>query len=131
MGRTGYTLGLTASLPLYDGGQRRADVDAAHARQQRAEADALQVRQTVDQQVATAWLTLGTATAQVQAASAGVKAALEAYDLAKLRYDAGKSVSVERLDALSTLTRAQGSLAQAKAGLVIARAQLQAAIGSS
>lgn len=131
MGRTGYTLGLTASLPLYDGGQRRADVDAAHARQQRAEADALQVRQTVDQQVATAWLMLGTATAQVQATGTGVKAAQEAYDLAKLRYNAGKSVSVERLDALAALTRAQGALAQAKSDLLIARAKLQAALGAS
>lgn len=131
VGRTGYTLGLTASLPLYDGGQRRADADAAQARQQRAEADALQVRQTVDQQVATAWLMLGTATAQVQAAGTGVKAAQEAYDLAKLRYDAGKSVSVERLDALAALTRAQGALAQAKADLIVARAKLQAALGAS
>ncbi len=129
VGRTGYTLGLTASLPLYDGGLRRADVDAARARQQRAEADALQVRQTMDQQVAMAWLTLGTATAQVQAANVGIKAAQEAYDLAKLRYNAGKSVSVERLDALAALTRAQGALAQAKAGLVVAHAQLQTALG--
>lgn len=131
VGRTGYTLGLTASLPLYDGGQRRADVDAAQARQQRAEADALQVRQTVDQQVATAWLMLGTATAQVQAANVGVKAAQEAFDLAKLRYDAGKSVIAERLDALAALTRAQGAVAQAKAGLVIARSQLLVAVGQS
>lgn len=129
VGRAGYTIGLTASLPLYDGGQRRADADGARFRVERAQADALQVRQTVDQQVATAWLTLGTATAQVQAAALGVTSAQEAYTLAELRYRGGKSVAVERLDALSALTRAQGSLAQAKAGLIIARAQLQAALG--
>ncbi len=131
VGRTGYTLGLTASLPLYDGGQRRADVDAAQARRLRAEADALQVRQTVDQQVATAWLMLGTATAQVQAANEGVRVAQEASDLANLRYDAGKSVIAERLDALAALTRAQGAVAQAKAGLVIARSRLLTALGRS
>lgn len=129
IGRAGYTVGLTASLPLYDGGQRQADVDGASARLERARADALQARQTVDQQVAMAWLTVRTATARVQAASAGVTAAQEGYDLATLRYNAGKSVTAERLDALSALTRAQGTLAQAKAGLVIARAQLQAALG--
>ena len=43
--RTGYTLALTASLPLYDGGQRRADVGGARARVERAEADALKAQQ--------------------------------------------------------------------------------------
>ena len=46
--RAGYTLGLTASLPLYDGGQRRAEVDAAKARAKRAEADAQQAAQQVE-----------------------------------------------------------------------------------
>lgn len=131
VGRAGYTVGLTASLPLYDGGQRRADVDGTNAKLDRARADAQQARQQVDQQVATAWLMLGTATAQVQAATAGVAASQEGYDLATLRYNAGKSVTAERFDALSALTWAQGTLAQAKAGLVIARAELQAAVGSS
>ncbi len=63
-------------------------------------------------------------------ASAGVTAAQESYDLATLRYNAGKSVTAERLDALAALTRSQGTLAQAKAALVIARAQLQAAMGA-
>lgn len=130
VGRTGYTIGLTASLPLYDGGQRRADSDAARARLERAQADALQVRQRVDQQVAAAWLTVQTATAQVPAANAGVILAQKAYDLAKLRDEAGKSVAAERLAALASLTRAQGALAQAKAGLIVAHAQLQAALGN-
>jgi len=130
IGRTGYTLGVTASLPLYDGGQRRADVDGARARLDRARADALEARQTADRQAASAWLTLQTATASVPAASAGVAAAQESYALAALRYNAGKSVTAERLDALSALTRAQGTLAQAKAGLVVARAALRAALGS-
>ena len=131
LGRTGYTVGVTASLPLYDGGQRRADVDSARSRLERAQADALQVRQTVDQQVATAWLTLGTASAQVQAANASVTSAQEAYSLAELRYNAGKSVAVERLNALAALTRARGAVAQAKAELVIARARLQAALAQA
>ena len=122
-------MGLTASLPLYDGGQRRADEDGAKAKLDRARADALQTRQTVDGQVASAWLTVQTAAAQGQAATVGVAAAQQSYTLAGLRYNAGKSVSAERLDALSALTRAQGAVAQAKADLVIARARLQASLG--
>ena len=129
VGRVGYTVGLTASLPLYDGGQRRADTDGAKARLDRARADALLARQTIDGQVASAWLTLQTAAAQGQAAAVGVAAAQQSYTLADLRYNAGKSVTAERLDSLSALTRAQGALAQAKTDLVIARARLQAALG--
>jgi len=130
-GRAGYTFGLTASLPLFDGGQRQAETEGARARLKRAQATALQTRQSVDQQVASAWLTIQTATAQVQAATIGVTAAQESYSLANLRYNAGKSVTAERLDSLFALTRARGTLAQAKAGLVIAHATLQAALGGS
>jgi outer membrane protein TolC len=127
--RAGYTLGLTASLPLYDGGQRRSDVDAAKARAKRAEADAQQAGLQVEQETASAWLTWQTATAQVEAATAGVTAAQEGYTLAALRYNAGKSTTAERLDALAAWVRAQGAFAEAQADVVTARAQLQAVIG--
>lgn len=128
-GQSGYTVGITASIPLYDGGQRKSDVDAAQAKAARATADAQVVRQSVDRDVAAAWLSLQSATAQVQAATAEVTSAQQAYDLANLRYNAGKSTDADRLDALSALTRAQGSLAEAKANLMISRAELIAALG--
>jgi outer membrane protein TolC len=129
--RVGYTVGLTASIPIYDSGQRRADVDAAKARLDRAIADAQGVRQSIDQEVATAWLNVQTAARQVQAAQVGVTAAQQGYDLANMRYNAGKSVVAERLDALSALTRAEGDWETAKAALIIARARLLAADGSA
>jgi HAE1 family hydrophobic/amphiphilic exporter-1 len=128
-GRAGYSLGITASLPLVDGGQRRADVDAAKARLARAEAEAQVVQQTVIQEVVGAWLTLQSMSETKEAAAVGVLAAKEAYRLADLRYNAGKSVAAERLDALSALTRAQGNLAQSVADLVVARAKLHLALG--
>jgi len=128
--RLGYSVGLTASLPLYDGGQRRADVDAAHGRAVRAEADAEGVRQNVAREVSSAWLSLQTATAQRAAAQVGVAAAKQAYDLATLRYNAGKGITAERLDALAALTRARGGLAQATSDAVDARTRLLQAVGS-
>lgn len=129
LSRAGYTLGLTASLPLYDGGQRRADVDGAKARAKRAEADAQQAELQVEEETASAWLTEQTAAAQVQATAVGVTAAQEGYVLADLRYNAGKSTTAERLDALATLVRAQGAFAQAKADVITSQARLRAAIG--
>lgn len=130
-GRTGFTVGVTASLPLYDAGERRADVDGASARLERARADSQQAEQQVEQETAMSWLTWQTAAAQVQAARPGVAAAQEGYDLANLRYNAGHSLTTERLDALAALVRAQAALAQAKADLVTARARLQAVLGGT
>ncbi len=130
VGRNGYTVGLTASLPLYDGGQRRADVDAAKARVERAKADAQQAEQQVEEDTASAWLMEQTAAAQVPVTAAGVAAAQEGYALAALRYNAGKSTTAERLDALAALVRAQGAFAQARADVVSSRARLRAAVGS-
>ena len=127
--RAGYTLGLTASLPLYDGGQRRSEVDGAKARTRRASADARLAGLQVEQETASAWLTWQTAAAQVQAASLGVTAAQQSYSLANLRYNAGKSTTAERLDALAALVRAQGAFAQAQTDVVTSRAQLRAAVG--
>jgi len=127
--RTGYSVGITASLPLVDGGQRRADVDAAKARMARAEAEAQVVQQTVTQEVTSAWLNLQVATVANRATGAGLIAAREAYRLADLRYNAGKSVAAERLDALAALTRARGSQAQVTSDLVIARAKLKRSMG--
>ena len=129
--RAGYSIGITASLPLADGGQRRADVDAAKARLVRAEAEAQVTQQQVIQDVIAAWLTLQEAAEENKAAGAGVTAADEAYNLSDLRYNAGKSVAAERLDSLAALTRAQGNSAQSVAGLVVARAKLQQALGQN
>lgn len=129
LSRAGYTLGLTASLPLYDGGQRRADVDGAKARAKRAEADAQQAGLQVEQETASTWLMEQTASAQVPATAAGVAAAQEGYALASLRYNAGKSTTAERLDALAALVRAQGAFAQARADVITSQARLRAAIG--
>ena len=55
----------------------------------------------------------------------------EAYRLANLRYNAGKSVAAERLDALAALTRAQGSSAQAAADLLTAQSKFTQSLGQS
>ena len=127
--RSGYTVGVTVSLPILDGGQRRADVQSASAKLARAEADSETVRAAVARETATAWLALQTAKAQRDAADAGLTAATEGYALAVQRYDAGKSLAVERLDSLAALTRARAAVARTLAALLDARAALQKAVG--
>jgi outer membrane protein len=127
--RGGYTIGLTMSLPIWDGGQRRSDTDAAAAHLDRVRADAAKVRRDVEQEALSACLRYQAATARIAVAQAGLTAAEQGYTLANLRYNAGKSVTAERLDALAALTRSQSNLASAKADRVIAGAKLKAAMG--
>ncbi|MDR3708229.1 MAG: TolC family protein [Capsulimonadaceae bacterium] len=129
-GRTGYTVGLAASMPLFDGGQRKADIAAADSRTTRAQIDALKMRQQIAREAASAWLSLRTAAAQADAALKAVAAAQEGYELAKLRYDSGKSTLAERLDAQTALSRAQGAMSEAQAAVATQRTVLLAAIGA-
>ena len=128
-GSVGYTIGLTASLPLYDAGERRSEVDAAKARLARAIADAQAVRQTVDQEAASAWINSQTAIEQVTTAQTGVTAAQQAYALADLRYNAGKSTAADRLESLAALTEARGKLAESQAAAIRASIRLETATG--
>jgi outer membrane protein len=125
----GYTVGLTASMPIYDSGGRRADVDAAKAKLDHAEADARAAAAAVESQVAQAWYSLQSGRQQVTTAQAGLAAAQQAYDLANLRYDAGKSTTSDRLDALAALTRARAELVQAQTTLVVSESEFDSAVG--
>jgi outer membrane protein TolC len=127
--REGYTIGIAASIPLYDSGSRKADEAAAAAKALRAHADAAQAQLSIEQSVAAAWLNLQTAKSKLDVAQAGLGAAGESSRLADLRYTGGKSTVAERLDAFAALIRARGDMAQAKVGVTIAQVRLLAAVG--
>lgn len=130
-GKGGYTIGLTASIPLYDGGARTADVNRAKAARASAQAEMRAARQNIESNVAVAWYALQAVQPQVSSAQAGVLAAQKAYDLATLRYNAGKSTTADRLDSLDALTHAQTGLAQALAAQVDAKSSLITALGAN
>lgn len=130
MGRNaGFTVGLIASIPILDGGRRRAEVGEAEQTvvQASANRDALelQVRADIagaDARVTAARQNIDTATAQVTAAD-------EAYSVAQARYVNGKGTIVEKLDALSAQTEARQSQVVARAKYRGALATLYQAMG--
>jgi outer membrane protein TolC len=127
---SGYTIGLAASLPLYDAGERQDQVDQAKAKQEIAADQVKKIRQQIESASASAWWNVQSASAEEESAAKGVTAAQQSYTLADLRYNAGKSIAAERLDALAALVRVQSTLATAKVSLIIAKAKLVQAIGS-
>lgn len=125
----GYTVGLTVSLPILDGGMRRSEVAAARAVREKAQAEADRWRLQVEKEVRQAWLDVETAAQNYRTAESALVAAQAAYDVTVVRVEAGKGILVEQLDALAALTRARANLAQALYEHQLALAKLSRAIG--
>lgn len=127
--REGYTVGVVLSLPLLDGGQRRAETAQARARQERAEAEARDLELRVAVEVQQAWLDVQTAAENYRTAQTALQAAQSAYEVTALRVQNQKGLLVEQLDALASLTQARGNVAQALYDHSLAAARLQRAVG--
>lgn len=127
----GATFGLVASVPIFNGGQKaaRAQISAAqqHRQEQEQEREALQIAQ----EVTSALLNLRAAEQNIQTTQTASVAARENYRVARLRYEAGKSVVVEDLDALAARVRAESNVVQARYGYNTACDQLLRATGTT
>lgn len=123
------TVGAVASLPILDGGLRRAQVSEAEALRRRGVEERRRVTLQVGQEVATAFANLQAAAQNVGTAQAGVTAAEEDYRLALARFEAGRSPMTDVLDAQAALTRARTNRVQALFDERIARDRLRRAVG--
>ncbi|PYN75566.1 MAG: hypothetical protein DMD97_14445 [Candidatus Rokuibacteriota bacterium] len=124
-----WTLGLTLSWSIFDGGSRiaryqeaKANVEGARARVKSTELDILQ---NVEQ----AEIAVEEAQERIQAAQALVASAQENFRLAQGRFDAGVGTILELTDAQLALTQAQNTESQALADYRIALARLDRSVG--
>jgi outer membrane protein len=127
--RLGITAGVAASFPLYSGGQRRARLQTAEAERRRQEQEQQRVALQVSQEVTAALLNLRAAEQNIRTAQAALTSAREDYRVQLLRYQAGRSVLVEVLDALTARTRAESNVVQALYQFNLARDRLLRAVG--
>lgn len=125
----GFTAGVAASVPLFAGGQRRARLQTAEAERRRQEQDQLRLALQVQQEVESALLNLRAAEQNVRTTQASVKAAREEYLVAKMRYEAGRSIFVEVLDSLTARVRAESNEVQALFQYGVAQDRLRRAVG--
>jgi len=126
---TGGTVGVTISIPLFDAGQRRAELGQMTSMQRRAEVDVKNLELRVATEVRQAWLDVDTAGQNYRTAQVAVQSAQSAYDVVALRVQNQKSILVEQLDAQAALVQSRTNLAQALYDHSIAVARLQRAIG--
>ena len=125
----GSLIGLTASLPILDGGLRKSNLDEARADLDRATAEQRDAVLNVSRDVSASSAEVNAAAKNVPLSRAAVEQAEEDYRVIKMRYDAGKSINVEVLDALAALVRAQTNYADALYQHSVARSKLARAIG--
>lgn len=127
--REGYTVALVVSLPVFDGGQRKAETSLARAQQRRAEAEARDLELRVENEVRQAWLDVETAEENYRTAQSALLSAKSAYDVTTLRVQNGKGLLVEQLDALASFTLAQSNLAQSLYDHALSVSRLRRATG--
>jgi len=118
-----------AALPLFDGGQRASVVQEAEAMHRQARADERDAVLAATRDVDVAYTGMTAAAKNVDLAKAAIDQADEDYRVIRLRYEAGKSINVEVLDAIASLTRARTAYADALYQHAAARARLTRAIG--
>lgn len=117
------------SLPIFDGGRRRASLDVSAVRRDIAVADYEKTIQAAFREVADALATRHWLTEQVRLQQATLAAQTERARLATLRYDNGSAAYLEVLDAQRDLLSAQQQVVQARRALLSSRIALYAALG--
>jgi len=124
-----WELGVALNWNIFDGGNKIARYREALASLQSAQAQIRSEELTIAQDVEQAYLNVGAADEQIQAARAAVAAADESFRLAQGRFDAGVGTILELTDAQLALTQAQNTESQALADYRIALARLDRAVG--
>lgn len=107
--KPGASLGLTLSLPLYDGGQRQAQVEAAQAEVGLRQTALQQLELQVESEVTVAHASLTEALDNAALAEVELAKASEEWRIAKLRFEVGRGLYLEMLDALAVRARARSN----------------------
>lgn len=130
-GKPGFSgqIGISLNLPIYSGGRLGASARQANLQVIKSDLDARAARDTVHEQVVTAWATLQNANAQIRAAQAAVNAANLALQGQIQERDVGQATTLDVLNAEATLTTNKEQLISANATKVIATFTLIAAEG--
>lgn len=100
-------IGLTAGIPIFQGGKRKALVHASELSLTRIGLDLVNLRNTVNSQYAAALAAYKGSFANYQASKANVELAREVYEVIQLQYGAGIKTYLEVISAETDLRTAQ------------------------
>ncbi|MDZ8051854.1 MAG: TolC family protein [Aulosira sp. ZfuVER01] len=124
----GYSVGVRATLNLFDGGASRARASQAKANIAIAETQFADLRNQIRFQVEQSYSTQQSNLQNVQTANAALEQAREALRLARLRFQAGVGTQTDVINSENDLTRAEGNRIRAILDYNRALAQLQRSV---
>lgn len=125
----GYSVGVVVTLPIFDGFMRENALKTAKAKRERAvQAEGL-ARQGIEKDVHQAALMLQAAEQSVEASRKGLEQAEEESRVVRERFQAGRGIQLEILDAQVMVTRARFNAVNALADYASARAMWLRALG--
>ncbi|MEH2151153.1 TolC family protein [Nostoc sp.] len=124
----GYSLGVRATLNLYDGGAARARADQSKVNIAIAETQFAEQRNQIRFQVEQAYSTQQSSLENVQTSNTALEQAREALRLARLRFQAGVGTQTDVINSENDLTRAEGNRVTAILDYNRALAQLQRSV---
>ena len=124
--RTNWTVGVTLSLPIFDGFRRTAAVRSANADLAAAKTQLRFASEVSDVEEAQARANVEASRTQLETSLRTVKQAQRAYEIAELRFSQGASTHLEIVDARVQLEQAQ--LVQARAARDLRLALLREAL---
>ena len=129
MPSTSYSVGVSLSVPLFDGGRLAAQARAAERDAERRQAEADSQRSQVALTVTEAYHDVRHAQTQREGVAVQFDSASESARAAEARYDAGVGSLLELLTAQADLARARQAQAQADSDWLAAFSRLNHALG--
>lgn len=124
-----WAVGVHVTFPLFDGGRRRGQVQAAAAQLEQARLARQQLGLRVQREVRTALADLDSARSRVAALRDSVAESERVLHDERLKFDAGRSVINFVLDAESALLTSQSLLSQAERSVATAMLALDLSVG--
>lgn len=124
-----YSLGLTASWAMFDGGRSRVQVEGARLAAEQVQASLEARRLQARHQIMSALQSYRTAQQRVSITQQGLKTAIDTLTISQVRFEAGVGTSLEVITALTSLNGFQVSYVQARYGVIRAQLSLAQAMG--
>lgn len=107
------TIGLTLSVPIFDGGQREGRISESRSRVRQESIRMKDVSDQVTLEVRNALLTLDSSTQQVAVSEKGLELALKELTFARDRFAAGLATNIEVTNAQTSVARARDNQIEA------------------
>ena len=125
-----WMVGVQLNVPIFTGGYRSAKRKEAVFQHEQQQAQALNVRQQIQQHTRTAWHAVQVSAQQVDALQQALQASKLRSESTRLGHQLGDKTTLEALDADNQMTSIQIELLNAKVALIVHQLQLAALVGA-